>query len=213
MDERVYSKEKSVYDRIKRNSRLTFANVPVSKTTGENFETKQGEMESKALASLVNLVEVSGLVSLSDIMKHHLTEECQTLFNVNGTFRKTQKSKLLQKLIHEPLDVHSYTALVDIGIIWRFASPTVEDRQKGDGSPYTWGDYTKRIRAVIFACHVDAAIILCVNDPYDHTESIKDDECELRTHGQGHILNVLMESGDQFPSACAVLATRSICRP
>ena len=62
MDKRVYSKEKSVYDHIKRNSRLTFANVPVSKTTGENFKTKQGEMESKALASLVNLVEISGPV-------------------------------------------------------------------------------------------------------------------------------------------------------
>ena len=69
-------------------------------------------------------------------MKHCLTEEC--LFNVNGTFRKTQKSKLLQKLTQQPFDVQSYKALVDMGMILWFASPTVEDREKSDGSPYSY---------------------------------------------------------------------------
>lgn len=132
MDEHVYSKEKSLHDRIKRSSRLTFANAPVNKATGEDLKVKQGEMESRALAAVVNLVDVSNLLSLSEVMKHRLTEECLTLFNVNGTFRKTQKSKLLQKLTQQPLDVQSYTALVDMGMIWRLASPTAEDREKGD---------------------------------------------------------------------------------
>ena len=39
MDERVYSKGKSLHDRIKR---LTFANAPVTKDTGENLKVKQG---------------------------------------------------------------------------------------------------------------------------------------------------------------------------
>ena len=47
-------------------------------------------------------------------MKHHISEEYLTPFNPNGTFRKTQKSKLLQKLALQPLDVNSYTALVDM---------------------------------------------------------------------------------------------------
>ena len=68
---------------------------------------KQGEMESRALASVVNLVGVSGLLSLPELMKHRISEECLTLFNANGTFRKTQKSKLLQKLTLQPLDVNS----------------------------------------------------------------------------------------------------------
>ncbi len=78
---------------------------------------------SRALASVVNLVDVSGLVSLSEVMKHRLTEECLPLSNVNGTFRKTQKSKLLQNLTQQLLEVPSYTSLVDMGMIWRFASP------------------------------------------------------------------------------------------
>ncbi len=33
---------------------------------------------------------------------------------------------------------------------------------------------------MIVARHMDATTIICVNDPYDHTDSIKDDERELR---------------------------------
>ena len=70
MDERVYLKGKCLHDRIKRNTCLTFANAPVTKATGENLKVKQGEMEIRALASVVNLVDSSGLVSLSDVLTH-----------------------------------------------------------------------------------------------------------------------------------------------
>lgn len=117
MDERVYSKKKSIHDRIKRHTSLTFAKAPASKT-GEVLKVKQGEMENRALASVVNLVDVSSLMSLSYVTKYRITEECLTIFNVNGTFRKTQKSKILQKMIQQSVDVPSYTTLVDMGMIW-----------------------------------------------------------------------------------------------
>ena len=199
MDERVYSKKKSLHDRIKRNSRLTFAKAS-SNRTSEASKVKQAEMENKALASVVNLVDVSGLISLTDLMKYRITEECLILFNVNGSFRKTQKSKLLQKLVQEPIAVPSYTALVDMGMVWRLASPTMDDREKPDGSYYTWGDYTKKIVSMLLARHEDATTIICINDPYDCTESIKDDERESRIQGRGHIPNVYMKSTDKFPS-------------
>ncbi len=56
---------------------------------------KQGKKENKALASLVNLVDVSGLLSLPELMKHCISEECLILFNANG--------RLLQKLELQPL--------------------------------------------------------------------------------------------------------------
>ena len=87
-------------------------------------------------------------------------------------------------------------ALVDMGMIWRLASPTAEDREKGGGSPYTWGNYTNKIVSMILERHVDATTIISINDPYDYTESIKDDERELRIQGQGHIPNVFMKSDD-----------------
>jgi len=87
VDERIYSKQKSIHHPIKRNSYLIFADIPLKKVSGDTLKMKQGEMESTALASVVNL---SGLLSLTELMKHCISEECLTLFNVNGTFRKTQ---------------------------------------------------------------------------------------------------------------------------
>ena len=135
-------------------------------------------------------------------MKHRVSEECLTLLNANGTFRKTQKSKLLQKLALQPLDVNSYMALVDMGMIWRLASPTAEERIKSDGTPYTWGDYTNKMGSLILARHINATTIICINDPYDYAESIKDDERDLRIQGQGPIPNVYMKPADLFPTAC-----------
>ena len=61
------------------------------------------------------------------------------LFNSNGTYRKTQKSKLIQKLSLQ--SVHheqAYIALIDIGMIWRMATPSAECWQTQDDTPYEW---------------------------------------------------------------------------
>ena len=50
MDECNYSKENSIHDCIKCNSRLTFAKFPLRKVSGEALNMKQEEMESRALA-------------------------------------------------------------------------------------------------------------------------------------------------------------------
>ena len=47
-----------------------------------------------------------------------VTEECLPIFNVNGTMRKGQKSKLAQKFNFIELDFRDrYIALVDMGFI------------------------------------------------------------------------------------------------
>ena len=89
-----------------------------------------------------------------------------------------------------------------MGMMWHLASPTAEERVKSDGSPYTWGDYTNKIGSVILARHVNATTIMCINDPYDYAECIKDDERELRIQGQGPIRNVYMKPADLFSTAC-----------
>lgn len=170
-----------------------------AKQDGES-KFKQGEMENTALASVVNLVENSGIISLSDILKHRITEECLSLFTAEGTFKKTQKSKILEKLIQQPIEVTSYIALVGMGMIWRLASPIVDDQEKNDGTAYTWSDYTNKITSLILARHAAATTIICINDPYDRNESIKDDERELRMQGQDCIPNVYMKSSNKFPS-------------
>jgi hypothetical protein len=52
---------------------------------------------------------------------------------------KVQKSKMLEKLSMQTITKPTpYTALVDMGLIWRIASPNTEDREKDDVLKYTW---------------------------------------------------------------------------
>ena len=106
-----------------------------------------------------------------------------------------------------------------MGMIWRLATPTVENSDKGDGSPYTWGDCANQMASMILAHHKDANSIICVNDAYGQTEFIKDDEYELRIQRHGHIQNVFNKQEMPSPQhassrrLCAALATRSVSRP
>ena len=49
--------------------------------------------------------------------------------------------------------------------------------------------------------HRFAKTIVCVNDPYTHLQSIKDEEKELRRKGIGQVPNVFMKKEDIFPNA------------
>jgi hypothetical protein len=83
------------------------------------------------------------------------------------------------------------------------ATPTAEDRQTQDGTPYKWSDYVQKVSSIIFARHNNATRIICVNDPYDTAYSTKDDERDLRVQGSVHVPNIYMKLNDPFPSARA----------
>ena len=180
-NERVYFKTKSLNDRVPRSKRLNFSTQELKKADGENLKGKTEEMEHNTLASVLGLVETSGALKLQEVLQHRVTAECLSIFNVNGTIRKAQKSKLQQKLtmtvIPEP-DV--YTSIIDMGLIWHLTTPTIEDREKGDGTKYTWGDYAEKLVHFVLMRHKHAERIICVNDSYDQNYTIKDSERILR---------------------------------
>jgi hypothetical protein len=102
--------------------------MAIPKATGENFKVRAGEMEGTAMAAVISLAEKGGLVDLPTILQHRVTHECLSIFNVNGTYRKAQKSKLVEKFSLQSVNIPSpYTALIDMGMIWRMATPTAED--------------------------------------------------------------------------------------
>ena len=41
-----------------------------------------------------------------------------------------------------------YIALVDMCFLWRLATPSAEDREKPDGSVFTWGDYADKLFSI-----------------------------------------------------------------
>jgi len=74
------------------------------------------------------------------------------------------------------------------------ATPTAEDHQTQDGTPYKWSDYVQKVSSIIFARHNNATCIICVNDPHDTAYSTKDDEQDLRIQGRTHIPNIYMKN-------------------
>ena len=117
-------------------------------------------MEQSALKAVINLVEVSELVNLPELLEHRVIEECVALFNSNGTYRKMQKSELMQKLSLQPVDLQEpYIALVDMGMIWRMATPTAEDWQTQDGNPYKWSDYVQKVSSSSFPAMVMLTVL------------------------------------------------------
>ena len=66
-------------------------------------------------------------------------------------YRKTEKSKLIQKFSFHPVDLQE--PLIDMGKIIRH-------------NPYKWSDYVQKVSSIIFR-HNNATHIICVNDPYD----------------------------------------------
>ena len=71
--------------------------------------------------------------------------------------------------------------------------------------------------SILLARHVSATTIICINDPYDHAEFIKDDKRQLRIQQQGPIPNVYMKPANLLQTAkvrpfFALLATRNAFR-
>ena len=61
-----------------------------------------------------------------------------------------------------------------MGLIWRLATPTSEDKEKQDNATYTWGNYVGKLVEVVISRHKKAKRIICVNDTYKSAHSIKD---------------------------------------
>ena len=97
-------------------------------------------MEREGLLSILNLAEESNLIDLVQLMGNRITNECLSVFNFDGSMRKNQKSKALQSCTMTPHSSNpkDYIALIDMGFIWRLATPTPDDREfvwDGSDSP------------------------------------------------------------------------------
>ena len=201
LQERVFTKVKPLTATIHRNKRRNFTNEQICAPSGASMKVAQ--MERWGLTALLDLVEGSGMIQLESVLESRVTEECLSLYNVDGSMRKTGKSKLLELFNLDPVDEEprDHVSLVDMGMIWRLATPTPEDREarKRDGTEYRWSDYLEKICAIILSRHADARLIILVNNKYYLPFSIKDDENDRRPGKHPHIPNVFPKPGDTFP--------------
>ena len=180
-EERVLSNTKMLADRISLNKRHSFANPP-KEGPSETAPNKTDAMESKAMKDLVVAAQ-SAALNMKEVMKHRVTDLPLSLFNTNKGIRKNMKSKLfgcfktdqnVSDQEHTSVDV----ALIDMGFIWRFCTPSKEERESG----FTWGDYAKKVYNTINKRHPNATEIHLINDRYD-VVNIKDGEHQRRAGG------------------------------
>ena len=199
LDERIYSRIISFHATVERSGRLTFANDEI-KTISNNKAVAAGAMEKKGLSTIIEIVEMNSDLDLCQIMENRITDECLSIFNADGTLRKVQKSKLIDRLHFEPTKLDQYIGIIDMGMIWRIATPKSDEREKADGTPYTWDDYATKIINIIFGRHLNAVTLVLVNDPYDLQYTLKDAERASRSKGQ-IVPRVYPKLHEKFPSA------------
>ena len=204
LNERVYSKNSSIRDTIPKNKRIDFSNEFVQQIPGGKKEMAN-QMERDGLLSILNLAEENNIIDLVELFRNRITYECLSVFNSDGSMRKTQKSKALEKCNMTPIVTppREYVALVDMGFIWRLATPTPADREltRRCGSEYTWGDFGKKVVSIIASRHSSARKIICVNDVYSLDYTIKDDEQDRRSKNMKNVPNIHIKSEDKFPSS------------
>ncbi|KAG1697231.1 hypothetical protein GQR58_006067 [Nymphon striatum] len=178
LDQRVFSKDFKLSDRVPKNKRLTFDNNKVAKSG--NKAISQAQMESAGLAAVIELAE-------------------------DGSLRHTAKSKLFEHLNLQPTADKPaiYSSLIDMSMLFRLATPTPADREKKkrDGSDYKWQDYIDNICFMVHSRHPDAEQTYAINDPYPKPNeySIKDDERDRRSASHPNAGNKFPTLDEKFP--------------
>ena len=88
------------------------------------------------------------MLPLESALEGRVTEECLSLYSVDGSMCKTMKSNLLDQFDFDPVaqEPDNYVSIVDMGMIWWTATPTSKEREakKRDGSKYCWKNYLEK---------------------------------------------------------------------
>ena len=135
-------------------------------------------------------------------MKYRVTDISLPLFNLDGTIRKAMKSKLQECLYFVSENLHSNIAIIDMGLLWRAALPTKEDREAPGVSQLIWKWYAEKMFRLTLERHPNAEEIHLINDRYDVDFSIKKCEQEKRSASYtGGSRNIYPKVSQVLPSA------------
>ena len=64
------------------------------------------------------------------------------------------------------VNVTDYITVIDMGFIWRRSKSNSDERNKTDGTCYTWGAYAEKVFKLILQRHSNATNFFIVNDYY-----------------------------------------------
>ena len=129
LSQQVYSKKSSIRGTIPKNKMINFSNDYAQQVSGRIRE-KVSQMEKDGLISIFSIAEESNLIVLVELFHNRVTYGCLVAFNFDGSIRNTQKSKALEKcnMFLTTNRPREYVSLVNMGFIWRLATPTPANR-------------------------------------------------------------------------------------
>ena len=202
--ERITTNDVPLLETIHQIKQYSFNYIPKEAKQKSVMNQKTVEMESKAMACIVSLAQNSQLeLDMDILMEYHLTDIPLAIFYPNGAMRKSVKSQLRHQFNYRKapasMKIGAF-AILDMGFYWRLASPSKEDRYKGDGSAYTWSDFAQKIFSMIQSRHPGAAAFYITNDRYDIQDNIKRGE-HIRRAGGKEGKNIFIRRGDPLPSS------------
>jgi hypothetical protein len=201
-ESRLFSDDVSLYKRLTQNNSLTFARMMNNAKQDEKQHTVA--METKAIVSLIELARKENPQLFHDIWNYRITDHSLSVFNTNGTIRKCNKSKLVDMLKFVEINPDSYVAVCDMGLMWRLATPNTDDRNKGDGTVFSWHDYALKMYEIMKNRHTKAETLIMVNDYYgDDVVNVKDGEHSRRANKYfgGESPNVFPVSAGKLPGS------------
>ena len=79
-------------------------------------------MKRVGLAAIIETIEKSGFLNLTEILQCRIMEESLSVFKKDGTFQKLQKNELIRKLNLVLVDPNVYEAIIDMGMIQRMST-------------------------------------------------------------------------------------------
>ena len=79
-------------------------------------------MKRAGLAAIIETIEKSGFLNLTEILQCRIMEESLSVFKEDGTFQKLQKNELIRKLNLVLVDPNVYEAIIDMGMIQRMST-------------------------------------------------------------------------------------------
>ncbi len=97
----IGEQDKPLSATIHRNKRRNFTNEQIQTPSGAPMKVAQ--MERSGLVAPIELVEGSGILQLEEALDGRVTEECLSVYNVDGSMSKTAKSKLLDLFNLDPV--------------------------------------------------------------------------------------------------------------
>ena len=141
----MFTKTKPLIATIHINKRRTFASEQILAPSGAVLKVVQ--MEKQGLTALVDRAERTGILTLESAFEGRVTEECLSMYDIDGSVWKIVRSKLFEQFNLDPVteELKDHVSRIDMGMICHLATPHMMTVRQGSGMVQTTGWFSLQL--------------------------------------------------------------------